>query len=251
MNNARFVILSIIVLIFVSGCATRRQVQELKIEVQAIRTDLYGIRGENARLDSLFRSNIDQMRKLNADFAAYVSSLDERMQMVEARLEDAITLINRASGAIESRLGVPPSPPPGSDSAGVDTTKASGRVDCQKVYNAAYFDVVKQNYDLAVSGFESYHENCPQTALADNAQYWIGECYYLQKKYELAEKAFRKMVEEYPKSERLAVAKLKLGKSMYNQRFKTKAKSIFEEVVKNYPGTEEAGEAAQMLERYR
>lgn len=251
MNNTRFVILSMVVLLFVSGCATRRQVQELKIDVQAIRSDLYSIRAENARLDSLFRSNIDQSRKLNANFAAYVSRLDERMQMVEARLEDAITLINRASGAIESRLGVPPSPPPGSDTAAADTTRPSGRMDCQKIYNSAYFDVVKQNYDLSISGFGSYIENCPNTALSDNAQYWISECYYLQKKYEPAEKAFRKMIEEYPKSERLASAKLKLGKSLYNQRFKTKAKSVFEDVIKNYPGTQEAGEAAQMLGRYR
>lgn len=251
MKNSRFIVFWLITLVFASGCATRRQVQELRIEVQAIRSDLYSIRAENARLDSLFRSNIDQSRKLNADFAAYVSRLDDRMQMVEARLEDAITLINRASGAIESRLGVPQPASPGSDTIGVDTTKASGRVDCQKIYNAAYFDVVKQSYDLAISGFESYLESCPKTALADNAQYWISECYYLQKKYELAEKAFQKMIDEYPTSERLAAAKLKLGKSMYNQRFKTKAKSVFEDVVKNYPGTEEAGEAAQMLERYR
>ncbi len=251
MNNTRFVILSIIILIFASGCATRRQVQELKIEVQAIRSDLYGIRAGNARLDSLFRSSIDQSRKLNADFAAYVSLLDERMQMVEARLQDAITLINRATGAIESRTAMQQPRTSTPDTAGVDTTASSGRMDCQKIYNSAYRDVVMENYDLAVSGFESYVENCPKTALADNARYWIGECYYLQKKYGPAEKAFQQMIEDYPKSERLASAKLKLGKSMYNQRFKTKAKSVFEEVVKNYPGTEEAGEAAQMLGRYR
>ena len=251
MNNTRFVILSIIVLIFASGCATRRQVQELRIEVQAIRSDLYSIRAENARLDSLIRSNMDQSRKLNADFAAYVSMLDERMQMVEARLEDAVTLINRATGAIESRTAVRPPPTSTPDSAAVDTNAASGHMDCQKIYNSAYRDVVMENYNLAVSSFESYVENCSKTALADNARYWIGECYYLQKKYGPAEKAFQQMIEDYPKSERLASAKLKLGKSMYNQRFKTKAKSVFEEVVKNYPGTEEAGEAAQMLERYR
>ena len=251
MNNTRFVILSIIVLIFASGCATRRQVQELKIEVQAIRSDLYSIRAENARLDSLIRSNTDQSRKLNADFAAYVSQLDDRMQMVQARLEDAVTLINRATGAIESRTAMQPPRSPTPDTSVVDTTASSGRMDCQKIYNSAYRDAVMENYDLAVSSFESYIENCPKTALADNAQYWVGECYYLQKKYQLAENAFQKMIEKYPASERLASAKLKLGKSMYNQRFKTKAKSVFEDIVKNYPGTQEAGEAAQMLERYR
>lgn len=243
------IILLFIPLVFL-GCATRRQVQELKIEVRSMSDDLARIRQDNARLDSLFRSNVEQSRKLNADFAAYVSRLDERMQMVEARLEDAITLINRATGAIESR-SPGSSLPSGADTAGADSTRISGRVDCQKIYNAAYFDVVRQNYDLAVSGFENYLEECPKTALADNAQYWIGECYYLQKKYELAEKAFRKMIDKYPSSERQASARLKMAKSMYNQRLKTKAKGIFEEIIKSYPGTEEAQEAAQMLERYR
>lgn len=218
------------------------------MDIRAVRSDLAEMRSENARLDSLFRSNVDQSRKLNADFGAYVARLDERMQMVEARLEDAITLINRASGAIESRSGIPSR---AVDSTGADTSAASGRVDCQKIYKAAYFDVVKQEYDLAVNGFESYLKECSGTALADNAQYWIGECYYLQKKYDLAEKAFQSMVDDYPSSERQAAAKLKLAKSMYNQRFITKAKGIFESVIREYPGTQEAGEAAEMLERYR
>lgn len=248
MKNHVLIIWSLVVVLFIPGCATRRQVKELNLEIRAVRSDLAGIKSENARLDSLFRSNIDQSRKLNADFAAYVARLDERMQMVEARLEDAITLINRASGAIESRSGIPSRTP---DSTGADSSATSGRVDCQKIYNAAYFDVVKQDYDLAISGFDNYLKECSGTALADNAQYWIGECYYLQKKYDLAEKSFQTMIDKYPSSERLASAKLKLAKSMYNQRFTTKAKGIFESIVREYPGTQEAGEAAEMLARYR
>jgi tol-pal system protein YbgF len=250
MRYRRLAAYGISTLIVLPGCATRRQAQELKIEVQRISYDLQEIREDNARLDSLFRSNVEQSRKLNADFATYVSRLDERMQMVEARLEDAVTLINRATGAIESRSGFP-SGRAESDTSGADSSRVSGRVDCQKIYNAAYFDVVKQNFDLAINSFNNYLAECPKTALADNAQYWVGECYYLQKKYELAEQAFKKLIDNYPSSERLASAKLKMAKSMYNQRFKTKAKEIFQEIIKNHPGTEEAQEAAQMLERYR
>ncbi len=236
---------------FAPGCATRRQVQELSLEVRAVRQDLYVIKSENARLDSLFRSNIDQSRKLNADFAAYVSRLDDRMQMVEARLEDAVTLINRASGAIESRNSAQTARSLGSDTSSADTTGTPGQMDCEKVYKAAYYDFVKESYDLAVSGFQNYLKNCSKTALADNAQYWIGECYYLQKKYELAQKEFETMISQYPSSERIRAARLKLGKALYNQRFKTKAKSYFEDIIKEFPGTDEAQEAAQMLERYK
>ncbi|MEE9553461.1 MAG: tol-pal system protein YbgF [candidate division Zixibacteria bacterium] len=247
----RFGIIFVVSAALLIGCATRRQVQELKIEVDSISADLKGIRADNARLDSLFRTNVYQSRKLNADFATYVTRLDERMQMVEARLEDAVTLINRASGAIESRSPVRQSQVVSQNSTDVDSTKAAGKVDCQKVYSAAYFDAVKQNYDFSIKGFQNYLTECPRTALADNAQYWIGECYYLEKKYELAQKAFKKMIDNYPSSEQMAPAKLKMGKSMYNQRLKTKAKSVFQDIVKNYPGTEEAQEASQMLERYR
>lgn len=247
----KFLIIGSLLAVFLSGCATRRQVQELSLEVRKIRTDLESIRADNARLDSLFKSNIEQSRKLNADFAAYVSRLDDRMQMVEARLEDAVTLINRATGAIESRsISRQPQQSP-ADSAASDTARTSGQIDCQKLFNNAYFDFVKEDFKLARQGFENYIKNCPGTALTDNAQYWIGECYYLQKDYARAQQEFEKVAKDYPTSEKVAAAKLKFAKSLYNQRYKTKAESYFREIIKDYPGTDEAQEAAQMLERYK
>jgi tol-pal system protein YbgF len=247
----RYLMIGTVVLMTVSGCATRRQMQELSVEVSSIRADLQAIRADNARLDSLFKSNIEQSRKLNADFAAYVSRLDDRMQMVEARLQDAVTLINRASGAIESRGGGRSSRGPAADSAAADTAAESGGFDCQKVFNSAYFDFVKEDFDLARQGFDNYIKQCSNTALADNAQYWIGECYYLQKDYARAQQEYEKLMNNYPSSEKFAAAKLKFAKSLYNQRYKTKAETYFREIIKDYPGTDEAQDAADMLERYK
>ncbi len=237
-------------MLLLTGCATRRQVQELSLEVRAIRTDLASIRADNARLDSLFKSNIEQSRRLNADFAAYVSQLDDRMQMVEARLQDAVTLINRATGAIESRALTRKQQSTSPDGDSADTTRVSGRINCKKVFDNAYFDFARENFDMARKGFENYIKSCSKTALADNAQYWIGQCYYLEKNYALAQKEFEKLIKTYPSSEKQAAAKLKFGKSLYNQRYKTKAKSFFKEIIEQHPGTAEAQEAAQMLERY-
>ncbi len=249
-NNLAVLMILVIALVLFTGCATRRQVQELSLEVRAIRSDLAGVRADNARLDSLFKSNIEQSRRLNADFASYVSQLDDRMQMVEARLQDAVTLINRATGAIESRAVVQKPQQTNADSLSSDTTKTSGRINCKKVFDNAYFDFAREKFDLARKGFENYIKSCSKTALADNAQYWIGECYYLEKNYALAQKEYEKLIKNYPSSEKLAAAKLKFGKSLYNQRYKTKAKSFFKEVIEKHPGTPEAQEAAQMLERY-
>lgn len=249
-KNLAVLMILVFAMMLLMSCATRRQVQELSLEVRAIRSDLSGIRADNARLDSLFKSNIEQSRRLNANFAAYVSQLDDRMQMVEARLQDAVTLINRATGAIESRAIVQKPQQTNADSLSSESTKISGRINCKKVFDNAYFDFARENFDFARKGFENYIKSCPKTALADNAQYWIGECYYLEKNYALAQKEYEKLIKNYPSSEKLAAAKLKFGKSLYNQRYKTKAKSFFKEVLEKHPGTAEAQEAAQMLERY-
>jgi len=237
-----------LMILFLSGCATRRQVLELQMEIESIRADQQELKYQNAQLDSLFRTNIDQSRRVNADFANYIQQLDERMQQIAARLEDAVTLINRAAGVMESRPGAYRQT---GDTTRVDTTRAAGGIDCQKIYNAAYSDFVKERFDMAINGFRNYIGNCPNTALSDNAQYWIGESYLSQKQYEKAQKAFEKMIADYPTSERLAAGKLKLGRSLYEQRQRTNARKYFEDVVKNYPGTDEAQEASAMLERYR
>jgi tol-pal system protein YbgF len=233
----------------IAGCATRQQVARVQMQLDEIRADQQAIRAENARLDSLFRSNIEQSKKLNADMADYVDGLDQRMQMVEARLTDAVTLLNRASAALESRGGRVPVTP--GDTAKSDTSNIDAGIDCRKIYNAAYSDMVKERYDMAINGYRNYIENCSNTALADNAQYFIGESYFSMKQYEKAQKAFETMIEQYPSSEKMAAAKLKLGRALYEQRMKTKARSYFEDVAKNYIGTDEAQEASKMLERYR
>jgi tol-pal system protein YbgF len=250
MKKSLIVIGLIFISIVITGCATRQQVIRVQMQLDEIRADQKEIRAENARLDSLFRSNIEQSKKLNADMADYVDGLDQRMSMVEARLTDAVTLLNRASAALESRGGRVPANSSG-DTAKADTANVDSGIDCRKIYNSAYSDMVKERYDMAIGGFRNYIENCSNTALADNAQYFIGESYFSMKQYEKAQKAFETMIEQYPSSEKMAAAKLKLGRALYEQRMKSKARSYFEDVAKNYIGTDEAQEASKMLERYR
>jgi tol-pal system protein YbgF len=233
-----------------AGCATRRQAIEIQMQLDDIKASQTSLRAENARLDSLFRSNIEQSRKLGADFSTYISQLDNRMQMIESRLEDAVTLISRAAGTMESGPGRRPTTQ--ADTSKQDTTsRQSAGLDCQKMYNSAYGDFVQERFDMAITGFKGYVQNCSNAVLVDKAQYWIGESYLSMKQYDKAQAAFETMIKNYPNSERLAAAKLKLGRALYEQRQKTKARQYFEDVIKNYPGTDEAQEAAQMLQRYR
>jgi tol-pal system protein YbgF len=228
-----------------SGCATRRQVAEMNLQVIEVRREHQQVMAQLARLDSLMREQSETAKRSNADIKLSMSAIEERMQMVESSLSDAGAMVNKAVETMEAKK--PRSEP--ADSA--DTTGSAGEMDHLKVYKLAYQDVTRGNYSLAVKGFEEYLKIYPTTSLADNAVYWIGECHYIQKDYAKAQQWYTKLIDEYPKSEHLASAKLKLGMSLYNQRYITKAKQYFEDVVKDFPGTDQANQAADMLQRYR
>ncbi|MCP4584265.1 MAG: tol-pal system protein YbgF [candidate division Zixibacteria bacterium] len=231
--------------IMVSGCATRRQMAETKIEIDWLRHEHREIMAAMTRIDSLLVAQNVGSKKLNAELKMSMSALEERMLLVESRLEDAGMLVNRAVETMEMKQPAPQA----TDSS--DTTQAVGQVDHQKVYNMAYLDLTKGHYKLAIKGFEDYLESYSKTSLADNAVYWIGECHYILKNYPKSQKWYEKLINEYPKSEHMASARLKFAMSMYNQRYKTKSKQYFQDVVKDYPGTEEANQAAEMLRRYK
>jgi tol-pal system protein YbgF len=226
-----------------SGCATHRQMSEANLELIELRREHQEMKTSLARMDSLVAEQNVLSRKLNADFFTGMQQLQDRMSLVESRLADAGTQFNIAASMIETKK---PSAP--ADSS--DTNKTVDPLNPESMYRTAYYEVIKGNYDMAIKGMEEYLKRYPQTSLADNALYWIGECHYTQKDYPKAQEAFERLLKDYPQSENLAATKLKLGLSLFNQKNKTKAKQYFQDVVKNYPGTDEANQAAETLKRY-
>jgi tol-pal system protein YbgF len=226
-----------------TGCATHRQMSEANLELYEIRQEHRQIKATLARMDSLLTDQNAVSRKLNADFFTGMQELQNRMSLVESRITDAGAQFNQAAAIIETKK--PNTPADSSDSS----TKPD-ELNPESMYRAAYYDVIKGNYDMAIKGMQEYLKRYPQTSLADNALYWIGECHLTQKDYANAQASFEQMLKDYPQSENIAASKLKLGLCMYNQKNKTKAKQYFQDVAKNYPGTEEANQAADMLKRY-
>ena len=80
----------------------------------------------------------------------------------------------------------------------------------------------------------------PDSELADNAQYWIGETYYDQADYEKALEEFRKVQANYPTGDKVPAALLKAGFSLQALGFKQDACEAYRALVDRFPGSEEA-----------
>ncbi len=89
----------------------------------------------------------------------------------------------------------------------------------------------------------------PQHELAGNAQYWLGEVDYSQKKYELAISEFDKVIKNYPKSEKVPAALLKTAYANIELKKKPAATAILRQIIKEYKNSEEAKLARDRLRK--
>jgi tol-pal system protein YbgF len=117
----------------------------------------------------------------------------------------------------------------------------------QEVYNMALSDYRNGNFDLAIDGFKIYREQFSESPLVDNAQYWIGECYFSQRKFEEAIEEFNNLILDYPNGDKVPAAYLKKGMSLQELGKKAEALSVFKLLISKYPLSEETKLAQQKI----
>jgi tol-pal system protein YbgF len=153
-------------------------------------------------------------------------------------------------GDVDRRLSALEGNPAGSAPSGA--TPAPGGLpipqgDDRANYQAA-FDLLKDaKYPEAISAFKQYLSTFPTSALADNAQYWLGEAHYVTKQFPDALRDFRTVVEKYPDSRKIPDALLKIGYCNYELKNWTEARSALGQVVQRFGDTTAARLASQRL----
>ncbi len=166
----------------------------------------------------------ERQRDLYAD-------LDARIQGLESKLQ--------ARGSVSVLEGGPLPPgqlpvPGGSD---------------RDNYQAAFELLKEQRYEPAAQAFQQFLKTYPDSELADNAQYWLAESYYVTQQFEQALSSFQTVINDYPRSRKVPDALLKMGYCNYELERWDAARSALSKVQADYPETTAARLAGQRLER--
>jgi tol-pal system protein YbgF len=118
----------------------------------------------------------------------------------------------------------------------------------QAVYNQSFDALKAGSYSTAITGFRSFLDTYPQSPLAENAEYWLGETYYVNHNYDAAAEAFRTVLKKWPDARKAPDAMLKLGFTQYEQKQYGAARATLAEVVRKYPGSDAAKLASERLQ---
>ncbi|GEM_PF-5198001 len=92
-----------------------------------------------------------------------------------------------------------------------------------------------KKYDRAISLFKEFIDRYPQHSLADNASYWLAECFYAKSDFAGAVFLFKKMLNEYPQGNKVPDALLKIGYSYLFLNKPQDAKPFLERAAREYP----------------
>jgi tol-pal system protein YbgF len=206
---------------------------DLANQIEAMRSDVRSLRND---IDELNHSQ-DATRKQQHDLYA---DLDQRLKVLEAR---------GATAGAQAGAAVTGASAPGAPGSAASVVAAPPDVADKVSYQAA-FDLLKDGqYDKAISAFQSFLVTYPNSQLADNAQYWLGEAYYVQKSFPEALAAFERMTETYPQSRKMPDAMLKIGYCDYELKQFRAARDALLLLTARFPDTPSAGLAKQRLDK--
>ncbi|HMD27757.1 MAG TPA: tol-pal system protein YbgF [Steroidobacteraceae bacterium] len=208
---------------------------QISNQLEALRADVRAMHNDVDVLSNSLEASRKQSRDLYAD-------LDLRVKNLEARGAGAAAAATGA-GAAGTARNAAPSP----SSGGAD--QPSANPDDAPRYQAAFNLLKDGQYDKAIDAFQKFLSDFPASSLADNAQYWLGEAYYVNRNYPDAESAFQRVVEKYPQSRKLPDALLKIGYCRYELKQWDSAKTVLTQVVTQFADSPAGRLAQQRLEK--
>ncbi len=199
-------------------------------EVETLKAEIAKLRGQAEvqvhQLDTLGKRQND----LYADLDQRIADLAKAAQPASAA--DPVPAVNGAQPVAPAAAGDPPQADP-------------------LVESRSYEDALKQfreaNYASAIAGFNGFLKAYPSSALAANAQYWIGYSYYALKDYKTALAHQQKLVAAYPASTKVPDALLNIATNQIALDKLDDARKTLENLVAKYPGTPAATLAARRL----
>jgi tol-pal system protein YbgF len=213
--------------------ATMSSLQKSVQDVQA---------NSGARLDTMstqvqgLSDNLEEIKSRLGKLNQQLVDLQNSVQSLDAKISSGTS---PAPATATPTTSVAPARPPVAGSTPNNSPLPAGAPSADTLYSNGLRDITSGKYDLANSEFQDYLKYYGDTDLASNAQFYLGEISYKQKKYDEAVAAYEKVLTNYPKSFKLGPARLRKGMALIELGQKTAGVRELREVVRRYPGSDE------------
>jgi tol-pal system protein YbgF len=251
---------------------------QLVMQLQQMQAELRQLRG-------MVEESANQVQELQKRQREFYLDLDSRLSALEqggagraagaadaaagasppapANAEPAAPTVSADAGPVErpvpavvpeapaAPVAEPSAAPPAQVAAVAPAAAAADAGGEQAAYRAASDLLRIGRYEDAIAGFRAQLQKYPGGPLASNAQYWIGEAYYVTRQFDRALAEFQRVVSDYPQSPKAADALLKVGYIQYEQRDFSAARQTLTNLKATWPNSPAARLAENRLSRMK
>lgn len=218
---------------------------ELMTRLDEAQVEIQQLNGKIEEQTNLIAEMKKKQSTMYADF-------DDRLQQVETKLSGG-----RASTSVETPAPVAKEPepveaaaPPPKPVVSVVPTGAATPADEKKQQYLQAFEAFRNGQVVeAISQFNTLLSKDPTNLYANNAQFWLGKAYRVNKDVGSAKKAFNAVLEKYPNSQKVPETLLELGIIEMEAKNSAKAKEHFTRVMTDFPNSKPAQTAAKKLQQ--
>jgi tol-pal system protein YbgF len=205
-------------------------VNKLSTAIAALQTTLDKQQGDSSgkvdQISGQIQSLNDSLDELKARLAKVGKQLED---MQAAQQSNAAQLADKAA----QQQAAAQAPPP------------------DVLYNNALRDYNGGNNDLAVQEFSDYLKYYPNTDLAGNCYFYLGEIQYRQGNYEQASQSYDQVVTNFPAGSKVASAQLKKAFSLIELGKKDDGVQQLRHLIQRYPKSPEALQAREKLRQLK
>ena len=243
------------------GSETKKLQADLLLRVEALQSQILTLSTDVEEYKEFLKRPSKEIERMKEDVALRMRTLEEKDKTVEEknkvqedrirtmeerikRIEDQLKMIGAKIDQVASKQIEEEKTPKGE--APVDVKGLS--TGAGDLYKDAYETLQKGDLEKARRKFEAFLKQYPNTELSDNAQFWIGETYYLKKDFEKAILEYEKAITKYPEGDKVPAALFKQALAFLELGEKSSARDLLKRVIDRYPHSEQAEMAKKKLE---
>jgi tol-pal system protein YbgF len=222
----------------------RQQQAELEARLDMLQGQLQRLTGTVEESKHYSQRASDDVISISEGLTSQVGKYEQEVNQLHDEIRTIKTLLGMKVTArkVESTVGsretleqITTSVPPTES-----LVKVAGSPDPEELYNGAYSKLSKGDFKASREEFKKFLELFPQTEYSDNAQFWIGESYYREKRYEEAIIEFEEVIKKYPQGNKVPDAQLKQAFSFIALNDTNSAKLLLGKIISQYPDSDQA-----------
>ena len=231
--------LSIAALVAAVGCATPAEMRKLDNRVKALESGS-GKRGTGRDRVAELGTEVEELKRVVDGLSGRLDEVDRQAKQALEEARAARSEANGPGGA--AAAGAAPEA-----GAGVSPTGEAVSQEVQS-YRAAHTKWREGDAAGCVDLFGKFLQTYPASEYADDATYWLADCYFKQGNFSAAVLRFDDVARQYPSSDKAADALYRQGEALLRMGHGTAAGNAFEKVLRDYPNSSRAPEAKRQLQ---